>query len=209
VTVAVGDGAVPETLRRAAAIAARYGGYVSASSGETTGDTPNGWVDVRVPVKSFDGAVADAGRLGEVRHSATKGEDVTGQVTDTAARLKSLTSTRSQLQTLMAQAKDVGEVLAVQGRLTDVQTQIEQLQAKQASLADKTTYGTVEITVVERGDGTPGRFGDAWRDAKDGFVDGFAGLVRSSGTIAFLLVVGGVLLLAGRKAYRYWVRGVV
>lgn len=210
VAVAVPKGKVAETLRAAARLAAAHGGFVEASSSATAGDSPYGTVTIRVPVAAYDQVVEDASRLGEVRHSDTRTEDVTEQVADTAARLRSLTATREQLRTLLRRAKDVGEVLAVQQRLTEVQTDIERLQAERDALRDKTTYGTLLVSV-----GPPesaeerGGFSKAWHDAVDGFVGGFETLVAASGVIAFLLLVGGVLLVAGRRAYRYWVRGVV
>ena len=210
VAVAVPKAKVAETLRAAARVATTHGGFVSESSTATAGEHPYGTVTIRVPVAAYDQAVEDVSRLGEVRHADTRTEDVTEQVADTAARLRSLTATREQLRTLLSRAKDVGEVLAVQQRLTEVQTDIERLQAERDALRDKTTYGTVLVSVgppdsaAERGG-----FSKAWHDAVDGFVGGFESLVAASGVIAFLLVVGGVLLVAGRRAYRYWVRGVV
>lgn len=208
--VAVPKGKVAETLRAATRVAAAHGGFVAESSSATAGEHPYGTVTIRVPVAAYDQAVEDVGRLGEVRHSDTRTEDVSEQVTDTAARLRSLTATRDQLRTLLGRAKDVGEVLAVQQRLTEVQTDIERLQAERDALRDKTTYGTLLVSVgppesaAERGG-----FSEAWHDAVDGFVGGFEALVAASGVLAFLLLVGGVLLVAGRRAYRYWVRGVV
>jgi hypothetical protein len=200
---------VADALREARRVAGARGGFVAESQSATSGDEPNGYVVVRVPVAEFDRAVEELSRLGDVRSLETRGEDVTDQVTDTAARLKSLTATRDQLRALLAKAKDVGEVLAVQQRMTEVQTQIEQLEAKRESLADRTAFGTVRVSVYPPGamDAEKSGFAKAWADAKDGFVGGFEALVAASGTIAFALVVGGVLLVAGRRAYRYWVRG--
>lgn len=212
VTVEVADGRVATALRDATRIATRLGGYVSESQGETASDEPSGFVTMRVPVASFDQAVEEAGRLGEIRRSTTRGQDVSDQVTDTAARLRSLRAARGQLQTLLSRATTVGEVLAVQDKLNDVQTQIEQLQARQASLTDRTTFGTVKVEVVTEGTEAPepkNGFARAWDDAVDAFVGGFQGLVRASGTLAFVLVVGGVLFLLARHLYRAWMRTVV
>jgi hypothetical protein len=205
---------VAGVLRDLPGIAVAHRGYVAESSSRSAGDDAGGYVTLRVPVADFERVAAEVGRLGKVRTTTANGEDVTDQVTDTAARLKSLTATRAQLQTLMARAKDVGEVLAVQTRITEVQTQIEQLEAKQASLADKTSYGTLRVEVAVSGalaeaphEATG--FGKAWRTARDAFVGGFEGLVAASGTIAFLLLLGAALVLLGRLAYRAFVRRIV
>jgi hypothetical protein len=205
---------VSGVLRDLPGIAAAHRGYVAESSSRSSGDDAGGYVTLRVPVADFDRVAAEVSRLGTVRTSTANGEDVTDQLTDTAARLKSLTATRGQLQSLMARAKDVGEVLAVQAKITEVQTQIEQLEAKQASLADKTSYGTLRVEVAVSGAlKPPGRepagFGKAWRTARDAFVGGFEGLVAASGTLAFLLLLGTALVFLGRLAYRAFVRRIV
>jgi hypothetical protein len=200
---------VATVLREVARVSTAHRGFVAESSATTSGDYPNGTVTLRVPVADFERVVDEVGRLGTVRSSTAQGEDVTGQVTDTAARLKTLGATREQLRTLLARAKDVGEVLAVQERLTEVQTQIEQLQAKQKSLADTTSYATVSVSVAPPGTGEPGGFARAWHAAGRRFVGGFEGLVAASGTLAFLLLVLGALGLAGRFAYRRVVRRIV
>ena len=208
VTVEVAKARVGETLRAVSRLVTTLGGFVAESSTETAGDQPAGWVTLRVPVASFERAVDEVGRLGEVVGSSTRGEDVSDQVTDLAARLKSLTATRAQLRTLLGRARNVGEVLAVQDQLTEVQTQIEQLQARQQTLTDRTSFGTLRVGVVSPGTADRSGFAGAWHDARTGFVGGFEWLVAASGPIAFLLIVGAVLLVLGRKAYRYWVRGV-
>jgi hypothetical protein len=202
---------VGSTLREAARVAAAQGGFVAESNAVASTEVPSGWVTMRVPVGAFDKTVDEVGRLGDVRRSSTDGKDVGAEVADTRARLASLTATRAQLRALLAEAKNVAEVLAVQERITDTQTEIEKLQATEASLKDRTTYGTLRVMVsTPGGDEAPETgFRGAWRDARDGFTGGFEALVRASGTIAFLLVAGGVLLVLARRAYRYWVRGVV
>ena len=202
---------VPDAVGALARLAGARRGFVAQSRVEGDPDSPAGSVTVRVPVAEFDAAVAEASRLGRVVSSSTGGVDVSGEVTDVEARLRSLTAARSQLQTLLARARSVGEVLAVQQRLTETQTQIEQLQAKQASLEDRTTYGTLRVSLHEPGAIEEERtgFAKAWHDAVDGFVGAAEGLVAASGTIAFVLLVLGVLALLLRPLYRAWVRRLV
>ena len=208
VWVEVGKDRARAVLDEAARIARAHGGFVASSEaafGE--GGNHGGSVVLRVPVKDFDAVVAEVGRLGTVRQSQTRGEDVGGQITDNAARLRSLTATRAQLQTLLARAKDVSEVLAVQERMSDVQTQIEQIQGRLAALEDSTTYGTVRLTLVAPGSPEErGGFSKAWHDAVDGFVGGFESLLGASGTIAFALILLATVLILGRAAYRRWFR---
>lgn len=209
VSVEVRD--VPEAVGALTRLATARRGFVAQSRVEGEPDSPVGSVTVRVPAAEFDAAVAEAGRMGRVVSSSTGGVDVSGEVADVAARLRSLTAARTQLQTLLARAANVGEVLSVQQRLTETQTQIEQLQAKQKSLEDSTTYGTLRVALHEPGTLHEERtgFAKAWHDAVDGFVGAAQGLVAASGTVAFVLLVLGALALLLRPVYRAWVRRIV
>ncbi|HEX8003349.1 MAG TPA: DUF4349 domain-containing protein [Mycobacteriales bacterium] len=210
VTVEVRD--VPGTLDALARVANGRGGFVAASTSGGDPESPTGSVTLRVPAAAFDATVADVRRLGDVVALATTGTDVTAQVEDVAARLRSLTAARAQLQQLLSRANTVGEVLSVQERLTTVQTEIEQYQARQKSLEDSTTYGTLRVAVQEPGtspDREPTGFAKAWHDAVDGFVSAAQRVVAASGTIAFVLLAGLALALLLRPLYRAWVRRIV
>lgn len=206
----VPKGRVRDVLRDVARVAGTHGGYVSESDAGLSGERPSGSVTIRVPVAAFDRAVEEVGRLGDVREQSVRGEDVSERVTDTAARLRSATATRAQLRALLAKATTVTDVLAVQERLAQVQTEIEKLTATRDSLRDRTSYGTLRVHVSPPGSPDErGGFANAWDDAVDGFVGGFQGLVAVSGTLAFALVVGLAGFFLARRAYRLWVRGVV
>ena len=201
---------VRDVLRDVARVAGTHGGYVSESDAETAGDTPRGQLTIRVPAAAYDRAVEDVAALGDVRQSMTRAEDVSDQVNDVAARLRSATATRAQLRTLLSRATTVGDVLNVQTRLDEVQTEIEKLQAQQQSLKDRTSFGTLRVYISPPGTADEaGGFRKAWDDAVDGFVGGFQALVAASGTVAFLLIVAAALFFVARRAYRVWVRGVV
>jgi hypothetical protein len=203
---------VPEALGSLTRLAASRRGFVADSRTDGAPDSPSGTVTLRVPAAEFDATVAEARQMGRVAFASTTGTDVSGEVQDTAARLRSLVAARGQLETLLARAKTVGEVLAVQQKVTETQTQIEQLQARQAALADKTTFGTLRVSVHEKG-ALPSEertgFAKAWHDAVDGFVSAAQGLVAASGTIAFVLLVLALLTLLLRPLYRAWVRRMV
>src|SRR5207247_73958 len=90
---------------------------------------------VRVPAASFDNARRDLRALGKVETESIRGEDVTGQLVDFDARIRSLQAQEDALRTLMGRANQVGEILQIQNQLFDVRQQIEQLQAQRGQLA--------------------------------------------------------------------------
>lgn len=150
--VQVGRGHFESLFSEASAVAGRYQGYVSDSSSQTRDkEASEGTLTLRVPADRFDQARADLARLGKVDHVDISGQDVTAQLVDFAARIRSLQAQEQALQTLLSKARSVGEVLEVQGELFNVRQQIEQLQAQQASLDGQASFATITVTLFEPG----------------------------------------------------------
>src|SRR5437667_10243970 len=115
--------------------------------------------------------------MGTVKSITTHGQDVTAQYSDIQARLTALNATRSQLLTILQKATAIGDVLAVQDRINQVQTEIEQLQGQQKVLNDQTSYAALSVDVAQQGatqGPPPVRTGlaKAWDDSRHGFTNG-------------------------------------
>ena len=152
---------------------------------------------------TFDDLLARVRSLGDVRSSTTHGQDVTGQYSDVKARLAALNATRSQLLTILQKATAIGDVLAVQDRLNDVQSQVEQLQGQQKMLDDQTAYAALSVDVAQRGakhgpPGKPSGLAKAWDDARHGFTTGVEDILAASGTALLVLLVLAVVVVVGR-----------
>ena len=210
--VRVNKGTVTESMNKLTALATGFGGYVSESrttASSESGAQASATVSVRVPAAAFEQLISEASKLGEVRSTSTSGQDVTAQFTDIDAQLHALNATREQFLLVLGEAKNVGDILAVQDRITQVQTQIDQLEGQKRLLTDQTSFGTLSVTLLEPGatvaipainDDTD--LGDAWQDARDHFVDGVESIVSASGTLALVAICGGALLLVGWLVYR-------
>jgi hypothetical protein len=141
------------TSRVLTEFARKRGGFVSDSSqrvhrrGNETWTTGN--IVFRVPKDNFSAFFERAKEAGEVQESNTGTEDVTGQLVDLKARLDNLRSQRDKLRALYENASDTEAVLAVQKRLSDVQSDIERLEAKQQSLEGQVAYSTVTVRMQE------------------------------------------------------------
>jgi hypothetical protein len=148
--IEVEKGEFGQQLRRASALARQLGGFVQSSSTTSfeEGDA-SGEVTLRVPVDRFDEAMTELTRLGTVESSAEKGEDVTGQLVDLAARVRALRAEEDALNALMAEAKNVNEVLSIRGTAVGIREQIEQLAAQEASLADRSSFSTIHVVLHE------------------------------------------------------------
>jgi len=169
-----------------------YGGYVSDSR-ENRREIDNqtwtrGEVILRVPSEHFDALVDDARALGTVESVETNSRDVTDQLVDIEARLENLRAERDRLRTLYRQANTTEDVLAVQRELSDVQREIERLEARQQSLEDQVAFSTLTVRLEEPRP-TPDRVApDRWYDTPvvSAFLQSIDGVV----VVARALVVG-------------------
>jgi hypothetical protein len=135
-------------LTKARAAIGALGGYVSASTQTSDGDTPTATITYRVPSDRWDEALAALrGIAAKVLAEKTDAVEVTGQLVDLAARIKNLQASEQALQAIAARATRIQDVLDVQQQLSDVRGQIEQLEAQQALLQDQTSYGTIVVTM--------------------------------------------------------------
>ena len=178
-TLVVPRGSLLRAVDRVTALTAGMGGYVVSSSvgsepipwplgaepaldGQSSapsgGDqvvTSSGdgyaTVTVRVPERQFDTALRRYAALGEVTGVSTSSEDVTTQYVDLEARLDHYRAVERRLVRFLAATSSVPQMLAVQDRLDKVQLTIEQLTAELKSLRETTTFGTITVSLNEKG----------------------------------------------------------
>jgi Domain of unknown function (DUF4349) len=211
--VNVGRNGFDVAFDRVAAIASAHGGFVAASSTSTIEDARAGELTVRVPADRFDAARRDLAGLGQVEHQALRGEDVSGQLVDFDARLRSLTAQEEALRGLLGRATAVGEVLQVQSSLFEVRQQIEQLAAQKQNLEQAASLSTLQVSVFEPGAGFGPRpveedksLAHAFRRAVDGALAVVGGMIVVIGwavpVVALGLVVWGISRLVGRRRPR-------
>jgi hypothetical protein len=207
----VQKGQVAHTLDLLTGLANFEHGYVSDSRTTEGGYAPSGQVTLRVPVAVFDDAISRVRKFTGVKVLAvqTSGQDVTNKYVDVQARIKALGATRSVFLTLLSKANTIGETLAVQQHVTDVQTEIEQLQGQLKVLAARSSMSTLTVTVDQKvvQQVAPSKhhqsgIAKAFDRSVSRFVRGFEAIVAVVGPILLVaLLVGGAWLLS-RIGYR-------
>lgn len=171
------------------AAARDQGGFVSDSRArlhdaeDTTYRT--GVVVLRVPRENFSTLMAHVEAGGTVRNSETSSQDVTDQLVDIEARLESLRTQRDRLRDLYASANDTEAVLAVERRLSEVQTEIERLEARQQSLQRQVAFSTITVELRED---RPEPEVERWYDV--GVIGAFLASVDGVGATLRALSVG-------------------
>jgi len=190
-TLKVRDGAFERAVDRANTIAVAAGGFVVSSNtssfakGEASGE-----LVLRVPADSFDRVRLQLRGLGDIESLSQTGDDVSSQLVDIDARVRTLRAEESGLQSLLAQAKSVNDMLQVRDRLTGVRTEIEQLAGQQAMLKDRVSYATITMSLHEGTMGEPAPGPVAANDT------GIGHSVRTAAN-ATVAVVGGMIVVLG------------
>ncbi len=219
--IEVPKGGFAAAFDRASSIATTNGGFVAGSSTssyeeadglsqERNRDVRTGDLTLRVPADRFDSTRQALAGLGTVKSQSIQGEDVSGQLVDYEARLRSLAAQEDALRTLLGKATAVGEVLQVQSQLFSVRQQIEQLTAQRANLDQRATLSSIVVSLFEPGaifkpeplpaTGLAGSFEQAW----NGALAVLGGMVIAIGWSLPLIVVG--MAIAGGVRIRRRVR---
>ena len=203
--VNVGKNGFDVAFDRVASIAAAHGGFVASSSTSSIDKARAGDLVVRIPSDRFDAARRDLAALGKVEYQALRGEDVSGQLVDYDARLKSLTAQEEALRGLLTRATAVGEVLEVQNSLFSVRQQIEQLTAQKVNLEQAASLATIQVSVFEPGAGFEPRpveedkgLAHAFERSVDGAVAVIGGMIVVVGWAVPIVVLGLVIWGASR-----------
>jgi hypothetical protein len=141
---------VPTAVRVARDAIRGFGGYIGASQTYNQDDQPYAEITYRIPVARWEDAL-DAlrsltGVSTKVVSEQTQAVDVTGQVADLAARIRNLRASEISLLAIAEKATRITDILEVQARLTEIRGQIEQLEAQQTDLGDRTAYATLAVS---------------------------------------------------------------
>lgn len=109
-------------------------------------NTKSSFITFRVRAEHFDEALSGIeGLAHRVVSRSVRGNDVTEEFVDISARLRSLETTRDRLLELLARADQVEDALQVNQALTDIQSQIEQIQGRLNYLRDRAALSTISV----------------------------------------------------------------
>jgi hypothetical protein len=126
---------------------ARYSGYVVSTSAQ---DEKYTRFVVKVPSDKLDAFVADIAIVGEVTSKSVSARDVTEEVIDIDAKLKNLRVLRERYRALLAQTKNITEILEIEKELNRLQTDIDTIAGKQKALKNDAELVEVHIDLREK-----------------------------------------------------------
>ncbi len=129
-------------------LAESFGGFIEHISTSGGPNPEYGSAVVRVPGDRFLDALDSIERLGKAVGQSLGQRDVTGEVIDLEARLKSERSAEQSLLKLLDRAVSVSDVLTVERELTRVRADIERLQGQLEFIQRSVALATITVSFV-------------------------------------------------------------
>jgi hypothetical protein len=142
-----------DVAKRVEALVNGMGGYVSSSNAQRQGELFVYSLTLRVPADRF-AQVLNSLRSFAVRvnREHQQVEDVTDQYIDLDAHRRTLTATETELQGLLAESRQKGrkadEIMEIYRQLTEIRTQIEQIQTQLSSYDKLAALSTINLELV-------------------------------------------------------------
>ena len=164
----------------------------------------NAELTIRIPAEKLGAFVSDVSAVSNIVSSNQTTEDVTLSYVATESRIKALETEQERLLELLAQAETMDDLLTIESRLTDVRSELEQVNSTLRLYDNQVDYSTVnlsvtevrEFTVVEEPETVWQRIGagfmESLEDIGDGFVELFVFLVVN---FPYLVIIGAILVV--------------
>lgn len=207
---------VARALRETQIYARTHGAVVTSLEDDVPPDARSrhlGKIAIRVPAEKFDEAMDALARLGALQGRSATVEDIGRQIVDSAARLRNLRRTETDLLHIMDRSGRVSDILEVQNQLSTTREQIEQLDSELQNMRDRVAYASVGVSFSANATATSAepsmraQIGDAWERALRGVRSFMIALIAAAlGALAFLpfiLVAAGGLYLVWRRLARF------
>ena len=160
-----------------------------------------------VPADKLDTALDQLAKVGTVLRRNASSQDVTAQYIDTESRLKTMRASVERVRALMAQAKDIGQVVALESELSRREADLESLGSQLEGLKATVERSTLAVslstpetkTAQVEDNGFLAGLGSGW----DAFTASAKGLFTAVGAVlpfaAFLALMGAPLWLWWRR----------
>lgn len=104
---------------------------------------------IRIPAEKLDGFVDQVAETSNIISNRETAEDVTLDYVATESRIIALETEQARLLELLAQAKDMDDLLKIETRLTEVRTALEIVSSQLRVYDNLVNYGTIHLDISE------------------------------------------------------------
>jgi hypothetical protein len=163
-------------------------------------------MQIRVPQANLETTIDTLAKLGTVQRRNLRAEDVTTQLVDIQARLKTLRQTENSLLQILKRSGSIGDVLKVTQEISKVRQSIEQIDAQQKSLTSRVAYSNINLQLEAAvSSQTPQQplgiqIQDAWNNSTQSVGEFSTNLMRLAIWLVayspYILLLGGVTWFA-------------
>lgn len=126
------------------------GGYVAQEEQTSSEYKIENTMTIKVPVDQFDNGMALlTTNVEKINERKVSSQDVTMEVVDTKSRIEAKKQVRQRYMDLLAQAKNMEEILNVQSEINGVQEQIESAAGRIEYLTHSSVFSTINLTYYQ------------------------------------------------------------
>lgn len=130
-------------------IATSAGGFVaSEKSSSGDGGRDQSSITIRIPAAKFGDIMDEIGKAGKELDRSISTEDVTEQVADLDAQITATRTSVDSVRRLLAQAKDLNQILLLEKELTTRQATLDSLVGKKRRLDEQVALSTVTVSLL-------------------------------------------------------------
>ncbi len=140
-------GEVGSLADRAITMVEGAGGELAGDQRLQDGSRTQADVVLKVPPAKYTETLNALAKLGKELSRSAKSTDVTEEVADVASRVSSQTASVERIRKLLASARNLGEVVQLEGELSRRQADLESLKARQKALDAQTADATITLHV--------------------------------------------------------------
>jgi hypothetical protein len=128
----------------------RYGGYVTneRTVNDAHGTPKTSSLELRVPSAHFDDVMSAFEEFSTVKHTDREATDVTTEVIDVDARVRTQQVSLDRLRRFLGKARDVNAMIRLESEIAQREADLGSLLAQQKYLADQTSLATIDVTMT-------------------------------------------------------------
>jgi hypothetical protein len=196
--------------RVATGLVSQLNGYAEGSqSSDLAGPNAVITMSLKVPVGRFQTLIARCEALGVRESKTVTSQDVTGQLVDLDARVRSLRAEESSYQGMLTQARRLDDIIPLRTRLTELRSTIESIAGQRKALGDQAAMSSLSLTLrqdsvslaaTQKGDNW---LATTWTEAAN-LLFVFGRVVVTVGIYAIMF--GPFMVLIGWLGWRLWLR---
>lgn len=199
-----------ESAAEAARITEEVNGRVDDRTERPETEESMGWatLTIRVPADELDGVINQFRELGTVEELTVSARDVTTEVIDVDARIRSLSGSIERLQQIISDATSAEDLIAGENALAERQAELESLQARRDYLTDQVALSTIYLSLEQRpadpnpAEGFWGGVQQGWQALITAVRSAIVGLGLSLPWVGFFAIGAAVIYIVVRLISR-------